>query len=192
MNEIRIAIEKLNNGGVVIFPTDTALGIGCRIDREDAIRRLFQIRRRPETKAVPVLVDSIAMAEKYLTSLPDNVRRLMEKYWPGGLTIVYSCKIDVTPPLVRGSGTTLGVRMPDHEVTLALIKRVGVPILGPSANFHGIPTPYTIAELDPKLISLVDYVVHGECSTKLASTVIDCSITPWNILRQGRVRVKLL
>lgn len=189
MNDIAKAVEVLNGGGIVIFPTDTAFGIGCRIDREDATSRLFQIRQRPTEKAVPVLVSGITMAQKYLTPLSDNVRRLMEKYWPGGLTIVYQCQTDLTPPLVRGGRSTLGVRMPDHELTLQLIKGVGVPILGPSANFHSAPTPFNLTDLDPELVKQVDLVLPGECKTKQVSTVIDCSVTPWKILRQGSVRV---
>ncbi|MEK7166582.1 MAG: L-threonylcarbamoyladenylate synthase, partial [Patescibacteria group bacterium] len=122
--------------------------------------------------------------------LSKNVRHLMDIYWPGGLTIICPCKINATPPLVRGRSSTLGVRMPDHELTLKLIEGIGVPILGPSANFHGFPTPYRFNELDPELIKLADYVVPGETKTKAASTVIDCSVTPWKILRQGSVEVK--
>lgn len=189
MNKIAKAVEILTNGGIVIFPTDTAFGIGCRMDREDAVRKLFQIRRRPETQATPVLVSGIALAEEYLIPLSDNVRHLMKEYWPGGLTIIYPCKTDTTPPLVRGGGATLGVRMPDHEVALQLIKEVGVPILGPSANFHGDPTPFAFSELNPELMKQVDYVVEGACKSKVASTVIDCSVVPYKILRQGSVKL---
>lgn len=189
MQDITQVIEVLNRGGIVIYPTDTAFGIGCRIDREDAIKKLFQIRRRPQIRATPVLVSSIAMAQKYLTPLSDNVRHLMEKYWPGGLSIVYPCKTNMIPPLVRGGGATLGVRMPDHKLTLDLIKGVGVPILGPSANFHTQPTPYHFHELDPELTKLVDYVLPGKTKTRQASTVIDCSTIPWQILRQGTVKL---
>lgn len=188
---IQKTIQILNSGGIIIFPTDTAFGIGCRIDREDAINKLFQIRRRPQTQATPVLVSSIEMAQKYLTPLSDNVRHLMENYWPGGLTIVYPCKTNMTPLLVRGGGATIGVRMPDHKLTLDLIKGVGVPILGPSANFHGSPTPYLFDELDPELVRLVDAVLPGETKSQQASTVIDCSAIPWKILRQGSTRIKL-
>lgn len=192
MNNLTKAIEVLNTGGIVIFPTDTAFGIGCRLDREESIRRLFAIRQRPISQAISLLVESIDMALRYWTTpLPHVVRRLIETYWPGGLTIVYECKIDATPLLVRGNSTTLGVRQPDHAVTLGLIKGVGVPILGPSANFHGQPTPYHFADLDPALVKLVDYVMPGECKTRQASTVVDCTISPPKILRQGSVNIKL-
>lgn len=191
MNEIERAVKVLNGGGIVIFPTDTAFGIGCRIDREDTVARLFKIRKRPQTQAASVLVSSVGMAEKYLVPLSVDVRRLMEKHWPGGLTIVYPVKTGAAPPLVVGGGTTLGVRVPDHDLTLELIKGVGVPILGPSANFHGDPTPYNFSGLDPNLMQSVDFVLPGKTKTRLASTVIDCSVSPWRIIRQGIVDVEL-
>ena len=193
MEDIKKAISVLNNGGIVIFPTDTAYGIGCRIDDENAVKKLFALRRRPETQATPVLVDSIEMAEKYfVTPLPDNVRRLMKKYWPGGLTIVYPCKTESVPSLVRGGGNNLGIRMPDNKTVLSMIKKLGVPILGPSANFHGNKTPYKHEDLDPELLKSVDYVIKGECNKKQSSTVIDCSVSPWKILRVGAVKLVTL
>jgi L-threonylcarbamoyladenylate synthase len=81
--------------------------------------------------------------------------------------------------------------MPNHSIILEIIKKVGVPILGPSANFHGENTPFMFEDLDPKLISLVDYVVKGECSVKQASTVMDSTQTPWKILRQGAINVNI-
>lgn len=192
MNNLVQAIKVLQDGGIIIFPTDTAFGIGCRIDDATATARLFNIRKRPEAQATPVLVDSIGTAEKFLHSpLPNNVRHLMEDYWPGALTIIYKCKLTKVPPLVRGGGKNLGVRMPNHDITLSLIKGVKVPILGPSANFHGQDTPYRSDQIDQKLMSLVDYVVEGDCKLQEVSTVIDCSAKPWKILRQGAVKINL-
>ncbi|MBI5122539.1 threonylcarbamoyl-AMP synthase [Candidatus Roizmanbacteria bacterium] len=191
-DQIIKAIKVLKQGGIVIFPTDTAFGIGCRIDDEKAIQKLFQIRKRPETQAAPVLVSDLQMAKDYLISIPDEVKeKLIDKYWPGALTIVLPCQKDKVLNLVRGGGDNLGVRMPNNETALEIIKNVGVPIFGPSANFHGEPTPYKFEDLNPKLLKLVDYVVRGECLVKQASTVIDCSVEPWKILRQGAVNVSI-
>ena len=181
------AIEILKAGGVVIYPTDTAFGIGCRIDDERAVDRLFEIRKRPRPQATPVLVASKETALAYLSSPSEIVRRLMKEYWPGALTIVAPAKLELVYSPIRGSGDTIGLRMPDHPVTLSIIEGVGVPILGPSANFHGEPTPYRFEDLDPALVKLVDYVVSGECTIKQASTVIDCSVEPYRIIRQGAV-----
>lgn len=191
MIDIKNAIKILKQGGIVIYPTDTAFGIGCRMDDAKAVKRLFQIRKRPATQATPVLVDSIEMAEKYFVSpISDNVRRLMEDSWPGALTVIYNCRLKLVPSLVRGGGKTVGLRMPNHEVSLTLIKNLGVPILGPSANFHGDRTPFKFEDIDPELIKLADYTIPGECNSGTASTVIDCSANPWIIKRQGAVHLK--
>lgn len=193
MNDhIKEAIKIAQQGGVIIFPTDTAFGIGCRMDDEPAITRLFQIRKRPETQATPVLVSNFAMAQRYLQPIPHIVKeKLIDEYWPGALTIVLPAQTDKVPELVRGKGSNLGVRMPNHPIALKIVEEVGVPLLGPSANFHGGKTPYTFEELDQELVKLVDYVVPGECSVKEASTVIDCSVNPWKVLREGAIKVSI-
>ncbi len=129
------------------------------------------------------------MALAYFDSPSDIVRRLMTEHWPGALTIVANCKKDLIYSPIRGGGDTVGLRLPNHTVPLAIIEAVGVPILGPSANFHGEPTPYTEQDLDPELVKLVDLVVQGECALKQASTVVDCSVEPYKILRQGAVKL---
>lgn len=190
MNIIFKAVKTLNDGGIVIFPTDTAFGIGCRMDDEKAVERLFSIRRRPLTQATPVLVDSAGMAEKYtLSPFPKIVRHLIHKYWPGALTLILAADPHKVPLLVRGQGLNLGVRQPDHETALAIIRGVGVPILGPSANFHGGDTAYIYEDLDERLTGLVDLVVPGNCKSQQASTVVDCTFVPFNIIRQGSIRL---
>lgn len=186
---IQIAIKILRSGGIIIYPTDTAFGIGCRIDDHMAVDRLFRIRKRPVSQATPVLVSTIDMALAYFDSPNEIVRRLMTEHWPGALTIVAPCKKNVIYSPIRGGGSNIGLRMPDHDTVTKIIAGVGVPILGPSANFHGDPTPYATEELNADLISLVDYVVPGECSVKQASTVVDCSQDPYKIIREGAVKL---
>lgn len=190
-NEILKAINVLKNGGIIIFPTDTAFGIGCRIDNEKAIERLFNIRKRPKDMATPVLCSSISMVSEYVEEIPEDVQNLMKKYWPGALTIVLPCIAEKVPYLVRGGGSTIGIRIPNHKTILDIIKGVGVPILGPSANFHGKKTPYSVQDLNPELVKLVDYVVSGETIMKKSSTVVDCSTKPWKIIRKGALKIDL-
>lgn len=189
--QIKKAIEVLRNGGIVIFPTDTAIGIGCRIDNEKSIERLFKIRKRPEDKPVLALVDSVEMAEKYLLPIPEKVKdELIKRYWPGKLTIILQCRIGKVPSLVRGGADTLGVRFPDNKILLELIGGVDVPIVAPSANFSGEKTPFKFEDLNPELIKQADYILNGEVSSgENVSTVIDCSIEPWKIMRQGAVKI---
>lgn len=181
------AIKIIRNGGIIIFPTDTAFGIGCRIDDRQAVARLFRLRRRPSEKAVPILVASIEMAEKYAIISPSG-EDLVKKYWPGGLTIVVNNK--EVPSKVIGGGKTVGLRMPNHSSALMLIKKVGVPIIGCSANFAGEATPYNMSDLNPELVKLVDFVLSGRTSIKKSSTVVDCSNNKLKVLREGAVKVK--
>ena len=191
-DKIQEAVKILENGGIIIFPTDTAFGVGCRIDNEKAVQKLFKIRKRPLNQSVPVLVDTVKMAQDYLLPIPQEVvDKLIEPYWPGALTIVLQSRTEKVPELVRGGGSTLGVRIPNHTIARTIIREIGVPILGPSANFHGKKTPFKFEELDKELIKLVDYVVSGECLTCEPSTVIDCSIKPWKIIRQGAIKIEL-
>lgn len=181
--DLQQAIKILKEGGIVIFPTDTAFGIGCRIDDEEAMKRMFTLRKRPLTQATPILVSSREMAQRYLEPIPPDVAELMTTYWPGALTIRLPYKVE--------KAQYGGMRMPNHPTTLAMIEKVGVPIFGTSANFHGEPTPFAFEDLDPELVKLVDYVVPGECSVKVASTVIDCREKPWKILRQGVIHINV-
>src|SRR2546422_630417 len=128
-NYIDQAVTVLNTGGIVVFPTDTAFGVGCRMDDEEAIARLFRLRKRPMTQATSVLVNSLEMAQKYLEPIPNDViEKLIKSYWPGALTIILPCKKEIVPSLIRGGTGTLGVRMPNHPILLEIIKKVAVPI----------------------------------------------------------------
>lgn len=192
MNNIQKAIEIFKQGGVVIFPTDTAFGIGCRMDDEKAVKRVFDIRKRPLNQAVPVLVSSIDQAQKYLKPIPEDVcKDLMEKYWPGGLTIILPCLENKIPSLVRANKNTLGIRIPDNSLILQIIKELNVPIIAPSANFSGEKTPYDLLEINKDLINLVDFALPGMCKIKEQSTVIDCSVKPWKIIRRGAVKLSI-
>lgn len=191
MDQVNRAVDILSSSGIIIFPTDTVFGMGCRIDKALAIKKLFEIRNRPLSQATPVLVDGIEMAKEYVKRIPDDVLELMRKYWPGGLTIILPAQVDKVNSLVRGGTDNIGVRIPDNDIIISIIKTVGVPILGPSANFHKDPTPYEFRDLNPKLVGIVDFVVEGECKTKQASTVIDCTKNPWKILRHGAVSINI-
>jgi L-threonylcarbamoyladenylate synthase len=194
-NQIEKAVKIFKNGGIVIFPTDTAIGIGCRIDDENAVRRLFKIRNRPDSKPVLVLVDSVEMAEKYLLPIPEKVKnKLINFYWPGKLTIILKCNPEKVTFPVRDQRNTLGVRFPKNPMLLELIKRVGVPIVAPSANFAGKKTPFKFDDLDPELVGQADHVLNKKISPpdgggKNVSTIIDCTVTPWKIVREGAVKI---
>ena len=188
MSDLDKAVSILKQGGIIIFPTDTAFGIGCRMDNEDSVKKLFKIRNRPQEKAMPVLFDTISRVKEYIKPVDQQVESLMEKYWPGALTIVTECIEEKVISQVRGGGSTLGVRIPDYERARELIRGVGAPITGSSANFAGRETPFSLEGLDKTLIKLVDFVLEGKTNGQnRSSTVLDCSVEPWKIIRQGDV-----
>ena len=185
--QIQKAISILNAGGIIIFPTDTAFGIGSRIDNLAAIDRIFEIRRRPKDQALPVLVRSSQQALAFYQHPSNIVRRLMKTHWPGALTIIDTCKKELLYSPICGGGDTVGMRHPKHETLQQILDGVGVPIVGPSANFHGKPTPYCFGDLDSELVALVDFVIEGTCTVGNVSTVVDCTSDPYRIVRLGAV-----
>src|ERR1700704_4473306 len=108
-------IDVLEKGGVCIFPTDTAFALGCRIDRKAAIERVFTIKKRDIHKAVPILVDSIEMAERYVEHIDDEVKeKLLNVYWPGALTVIMKANLQTVSPLLTGGGDTVPLFFQQH------------------------------------------------------------------------------
>lgn len=191
--ELKEAIDILMHGGVGIFPTDTAFGLGCRIDNIKAVSRLFAMKERSQYKASPVLVDSIEMAQEYLLPFSDEVvEKLFKPYWPGALTVVLPSRVEKVSPIITGGGRTLGVRMPNHDDMLTIISEIGVPILGTSANFAGGKTPFYLEDIHLELAEKVDFILEGMCGEiEQVSTVIDASQNPWRVVRRGGIDVEI-
>lgn len=185
------AINIVKQGGVIVYPTDTACGIGCRIDDDNAVKRVYEIKGRDLGKAVPVLCSSVEMVEKYVESISDEVKKLMNVYWPGALTIVLYARVAQISPLVLGENNTIGVRVPGDDRIRSVIDHVGVPLVGTSANLAGEATVYNTHSISQRVKESVDGILEGDCPKKQSSTVIDVTVTPWRILRQGAVEVSM-
>lgn len=196
--EIKKAAEVLKSGGVVIFPTDTVYGIGSIYDDQNALDRIYKIKSRPENQPFPILVSMVRQVEDLATITP-SARKLIKKYWPGGLTIilpsVIPAKAGTHPnhlPVIASEtkqSPKIGFRMPRSSLITLLIDLVGVPIIGTSANFHGRPPAASFEKLDPQLIKLADFVIKGTCRNGVESTVVDATVDPPKILRQGAVKI---
>lgn len=174
------AVSVLKNGGIVIFPTDTVYGIGCRFDNKDSLDRIHKIKKSPQNQPFPILVSSKNQVRK-LAKTNKLGEKLMEKYWPGGLTIILKAK---------SKDQKIGFRMPDSDLVKSLISKLGVPIIGTSANFYGQKSSTNFEELNPKFIKQVDFVIKGKCQKGIESTVVDATINPPKILRQGVVEIE--
>lgn len=191
-SQLQNAINIFKNGGVVVFPTDTVYGIGCRMDNAESVKRVFSIRNRSEEKAVLLLVSSVAMAAEYVLAIPKEVKeKLIDIYWPGSVTIIFPANKEKVPDIVRAGGDTVAIRQTNHPMLLEILQAIDVPIIAPSANFSGEKTPVTFEDINPRLIENADYVLKGQTGGSVASTIIDCSVSPWQIVREGAVKIAI-
>ena len=190
--QVKQAIAILKEGGVVACPTDTVYGIGAAINIESAVERVYRIKGRPHNQALPIL-----LAEKYqLTEVakvvPPLARRLADRFFPGALTIVMP-KADSVSDVVTGGGKTIAVRIADHPIPIAVVRGLGVPIVGTSANLSGQPSALTAEEVRAQLGDQVDMIIDGgRCPGGRESTIIDLSGERPLILRQGPISIEEL
>ncbi len=186
--DLEQALAALKAGRVVALPTDTLYGLAAPVFDEGALQKIFVVKGRPAGMALPVLVDGWPTAERVAAEVPDVARRLAEKFWPGPLTLVVTAAPDLSP-LVTGGGTTVGVRSPDHWIPQELVRRLGQPITGTSANRSGSPDSTTLAELRRELGNDVDYIIEtGPSPLGVASTVVDLTGDAPKLLREGAVK----
>ncbi len=179
------AVERLRAGGLVAYPTDTVYGLGAAAGHDEAVRRLFEAKSRNLDKPLPLLLASASQVELVAVDVPPVARRLMATFWPGGLTLVLR-KAPSYHSLALAGGDTVAVRVPDHPVPRELVERLGQPITGTSANRSGAPSPLTATAVREQLGDLVDLVIDGgRCPGGIESTVVDCTVDPPRLLREG-------
>ena len=185
------AVHLLRDSGVVAFPTDTVYGVGADPFQPEAVRRLYRIKGRPEDKPIAILVGLIEDVEQVAQNLPTSFSRLADRFWPGGLTLIVEARN--LPPEITAGGSSVGVRMPDHPLTLELLREFGAPIATTSANRSGENAATSAGEVSAQLGDRVDLIVDGgDTITKVASTVMDLSVSPPTILRHGGISEELL
>jgi L-threonylcarbamoyladenylate synthase len=184
-------LSFLRAGGVIGFPTDTAYGLGADPFNESAVRRIFEIKGRPETKPILLIANSVAMAGT-VAHLSDSALALAERFWPGPLTIIVPAR-DTVPPLVTAGSGTVGVRLPDADFARRLIDALGQPITATSANRSGMPSTVTAAEVRDQLGDSIEMLIDGgELPDRGGSTLLDMTVTPARILREGPIRAAQL
>ncbi len=185
-DRVERAIEVLKEGGVVAFPTDTVYGIGGNAFVEQAVAKVYQIKQRPRHLALPLLISSKPDLERVARVVPEVAWRLADRFLPGGLTLVLK-KAAVVPDIVA-PGDTVAVRIPDHPIPIALIRGLGAPLIGTSANLSGGASPVTAQQVWAQLGNKVDIIVDGgRCRWGVESTVVDVSGEFPRVLREGVV-----
>ena len=178
-------VDMIRNGGLVAVPTETVYGLACCGLNETAVKKVYDVKGRPEIKPLSLMVPGAESMSAYCEEVPSDAKRLAEEFWPGPLTIVLKAKA-IIPPIVLAGGSTVGLRCPDHDLTLSLLEKVGIPLAAPSANPSGAPSPKNAEKVLEYFSGKIDGVIDGgECGIGTESTIIDMSSTPYRILRQG-------
>ena len=184
-NNMAPAADILRRGGLAAVPTETVYGLAANGLDDTAVQKIYEVKNRPETKPISLLVSGMADVERFCRGIPAEAYALAARFWPGPLTMVLLKKKNV-PDIVTAGGGTVGVRCPDHPKTLELIRLAGVPLAAPSANMSGAPSPKNVDDVlrvfDGKIECAVD---GGPCAVGIESTIVDMTAHPPRILRQG-------
>lgn len=187
-NNINQAIEILKSGGIGIFPTDTVYGIGCDFSNTVSLNNLYKAKVRDYSKPINILVSRKDMIYKYVKNVSSIEKTLINKFWPGPLTIIFN-KTDLVPDLLTSGLNTVGIRMPNNKVCLDLIDIFGKPLATSSANISNEePTNYINENLIKKFKNKVDFILDsGKIDSGISSTIIKVENNKINILREGPI-----
>lgn len=181
---------ELKEGKIIIYPTDTVYGVGGIITNEETIKNIYKAKDRSFSSPLIALISSADKIEEIAVINEKNrekINKLIQVFWPGGLTIILESK-KIVPPIMISNGKTVGVRMPDHETALKIIESAGGILPTTSANISGEAAPRSYEELDEKFKCRVDITVDGgKCPIGTASTIIDMSSENIKILREGAI-----
>lgn len=184
-NEIGEAARLIQNGGLVAVPTETVYGLAGDGLNEKAVSEIYEVKGRPSVKPLSLMVPDESAMERYCLEVPAQAHLLAKHFWPGPLTIVLKAKGDI-PDIVLAGGSTVGLRCPDHPLTLALLRECGLPLAAPSANPSGEPSPKTAEQVLRYFDGRIDAVIDGgPCGIGRESTLIDLTGTPYRVLREG-------
>ncbi|MGL5378666.1 L-threonylcarbamoyladenylate synthase [Clostridium sp.] len=188
---IKNAGEIIKSGGIVAFPTETVYGLGANALNDEAVSKIFKAKGRPQDNPLIIHVSSMEI-DDFVYDVSDVAKELMNKFWPGPLTVILKKK-DIIPDTTSAGLDTIGIRMPNNEIALRLIESSGCPIAAPSANISGRPSPTELERCVEDLSGKVDYIIGGEKSDiGVESTIVDCTVNPPLVLRPGGITLEML
>lgn len=190
-DKIAEAAQIIKSGGIVAFPTETVYGLGADALNEEAVKKIFIAKGRPQDNPLIVHVASKDIDE-YVDEIPPVAEILMNKFWPGPLTIILKKK-DIIPDVTSANLKSIGIRMPDNEIARKLIQLSGTVIAAPSANISGRPSPTDLERCVEDLDGRVDCIIGGDNSKiGVESTIVDCTVNPPLVLRPGGITLEML
>jgi L-threonylcarbamoyladenylate synthase len=189
-NGVDRARHIILSGGIVAFPTESFYGLAVNASDENAIGRLFKIKKRMDNMPVLVLIPSLEYLKGYVADVPEIALRLIGRFWPGGLTLLFKAGSGISP-LLTADTRKIGVRISSHPLAAALARAVDSPITGTSANISGKPGCVTAKEVYSSLGRDVDLILDGgETKGGKGSTILDVTVDPPEIIREGMISRK--
>jgi L-threonylcarbamoyladenylate synthase len=189
-NRINEAAKIIKAGGLVAFPTDTVYGLGVNPFNREAVERIYLVKQRPGDLPLPVLLPDRNEVYSAASEVSPVALSLMERFWPGELTIVLY-KSTGFPDYITAKSDKIAVRVPDHIVPVMLMKKAGVPVVGTSANLSNLPSALTAEEVEKQLGGKVDMIINGGKSPGgIESTLVDMTGPEPVVLREGAISGK--
>jgi len=186
---IRRAVEILRMGGLVALPTETVYGLCCDAFNEEAVKRLYEVKRRPRNK--PLIVGVGRAEEIYeIAHVNETAERLIREFFPGSLTLLLHNK--KIPSVVTAGSEKVAIRMPAHEIPLRISRELGRPIVVPSANISGRPSPTKAEHVLSDFGEKIDAILVGRCNIGIESTILDVTVSPARLIRPGAVSTEEL
>ena len=184
------AAEAIKRGGVIAFPTRCLYGLGADAFDPEAVERIFKIKRRAEQNPILVLIDSKQQLDSLVMHIPPAADAIMKAFWPGRVTLIFEARNSLPDELTARTGK-IGVRLPGHPAAFSLVKHVKGPITGTSANISGQPGCHRAKDLDSAIAEQLDFILDaGTLLGGLGSTVVDVTVDPPRVLREGQVTAK--
>ena len=186
------AAEFIRRGGIVAFPTETVYGLGADVFNESAIEKIFEAKKRPADNPLIVHISATEQLSIVTSKITESARKFVDAFFPGPLTIVLNKQSEV--PLIATAGLeTVGIRMPENKIARSFLKSCGTPVVAPSANISGRPSPTTWTAVLEDLDGRIDCILKGEATEiGLESTVVDCTGAIPIVLRPGAVSIEQL
>lgn len=186
------AVEILNNGGIVAYPTETFYGLGVKFDNEASLRKLYELKKRPKEKPMPLIIGSRASLSMIAVFVNEIAESLMDKFWPGPLTLLLKAKKGLSPYLTADTGR-ITVRIPGESAALYLVREAGFPITATSANPSGMPPAEDADAVIRYFGEKIDMVIDGgRTAGGLPSTIVDAAGESIKIVREGVIPRSIL
>jgi len=181
------SLKALKRGGIIVYPTESLYALGVMANDEAALKKLYALKKRPLEKALPLIVGNKNILKSIVKSIPPQAEKLMKKFWPGALTMVFYAK-DNLPEILTGKKNKIAVRIPGNSFALELARAADFPITATSANPSGKLPAQSAEEVINYFGEKIDLVVdHGKTPGGKPSTIIDVTVSPPRVLREGRI-----